>query len=89
MLSMRFVDRVRAESETLYKKLQYFENLLNEWLNFQRTWMYLENIFNSADIALKMGGDAKRFFQIDNLWKDIMKQTNSNPLISRVMAGYN
>lgn len=89
MLSMRFIDRVRAESEVLYKKLQYFENLLNEWINFQRSWMYLENIFNSADIANKMGADGKRFFQIDNLWKDIMKHTHSNPLISRVTAGYN
>ncbi len=51
--------------------------------------MYLENIFNSADIANKMGADAKRFFQIDNLWKEIMKYTHSNPLISRVTAGYN
>jgi hypothetical protein len=34
MLSMRFIDRVRTESEVLYKKLQYFENLLNEWINF-------------------------------------------------------
>jgi hypothetical protein len=35
--------------------------------------MYLENIFNSADIASKMVSDAKKFFHIDNMWRDFMK----------------
>lgn len=55
ILGARFVDIIRPEVESLYKKLNYIENLMNEWQNFQRTWMYLENIFNGSDIASKMG----------------------------------
>ena len=65
VLGARFVDIIRGEVDAFYKKLQYLENLLEEWGTFQRTWMYLENIFNSSDIASKMGQDAKRFQQID------------------------
>ena len=31
ILGARFVDNIRADVETYYKKLQYIENLLNEW----------------------------------------------------------
>lgn len=55
VLGARFVDIIREQVEQLYRKLQYLENLLNEWQTFQRTWMYLENIFNGSDIAQKMG----------------------------------
>lgn len=88
MLANRFIERVRPESETLYRKLQYLENLFVEWMAFQRSWIYLENIFNSADIANKLGADSKRFFNLDRQWKEIMKQTNANPMISRVISGY-
>jgi dynein heavy chain len=55
MLNNRYIERVKAETEVLYKRLQYLENLLDEWVAFQRSWIYLENIFYSADIASKMG----------------------------------
>ncbi len=45
----------------LYKRLQYLDNLLAEWMQLQRQWLYLENIFSSADISAKLGSDAKRF----------------------------
>jgi dynein heavy chain len=61
MLSNRFVERVRGDVAMLYKRLQYLDNLLAEWMQLQRQWLYLENIFSSADISAKLGSDAKRF----------------------------
>lgn len=55
VLGARFVDIIREDVEALFKKLQYIENLLNEWQTFQRTWIYLENIMNGSDIAQKLG----------------------------------
>ena len=88
MLNNRFIERVKTETEILFKKLQYLENLLIEWTQLQRQWIYLENIFNSADIASKMGQDAKRFSHVDTMWKEIMKQTNANPSVLKMIQGY-
>jgi dynein heavy chain len=61
LLAARFVDQIRAEVEKFYKKLTYLENLLNEWMETQRSWMYLENIFNSPDIVKSLASEAKKF----------------------------
>jgi dynein heavy chain, axonemal len=46
----KFVVEIRDDVELWEKKLGYLGFLIDEWTNFQRTWMYLENIFNAADI---------------------------------------
>jgi len=90
MLSNRFIaDTIKNNTEILYKKLQFLENLLNEWFSFQRSWMYLENIFTSADIASKMQSDSKKFQTVDTMWRDFMRGTHNNPSASRVLSGYN
>lgn len=61
---------------------------MEEWMELQRQWIYLENIFGSADIAAKMGADAKRFQQVNNLWHEVMKNVNANPSVSKMIAGY-
>ena len=48
ILGARFVDIIRADVEVFYKKLQYFESLFEEWQICQRSWIYLENIFNGG-----------------------------------------
>lgn len=88
MLANKFVGRCRGEVEVLYRKLQYLDSMMEEWMELQRQWIYLENIFGSADIASKMGADAKRFQQVDHLWKEVMKNVNANPSVSKMVAGY-
>ena len=61
VLGARFVDVIRADVESFYKKLQIIESLFEEWQTCQRTWMYLENIFSGSDLASKLGPDAKKF----------------------------
>lgn len=50
MMGSKHVVEIRDDVETWEKRLGYISDVIDEWLVFQRTWMYLENIFNSEDI---------------------------------------
>lgn len=49
-LGSKFVNEIRSFVAWWEKRLSYISDLLDEWLIFQKTWMYLENIFNAEDI---------------------------------------
>jgi len=42
ILASRFVGGIRAEVEKVEKQLNLFSETLDEWLNVQKNWMYLE-----------------------------------------------
>lgn len=41
---------LQAQVEEWERKLQVFSRTLDEWLNCQRNWLYLEQIFSTPDI---------------------------------------
>ena len=71
--------------DRFYRKLTYLETLLDEWLTCQKSWMYLETIFNSPDIQKSLASDTKKFMQVDSVWKQTMKGVNDNPLAMRAI----
>ena len=74
ILNARYNDSLKAEVDAFYKKLSHLEEMLEEWLNCQRVYMYLENILKSPDIARNLGTEKMRkFFSVDSSWVEIMK----------------
>lgn len=47
-------------------------DVLEEWAKCQGEWMYLQPIFDSADIAKQLPNESKKFKTVDTTWKHTM-----------------
>lgn len=45
--------------------LKRMSDILEEWAKCQMNWMYLQPIFDSADISKQLPGESKKFKQVD------------------------
>lgn len=52
--------------------------VLEEWLTCQRSWLYLEPIFSSDDINQQLPVEGKRYQQMEQTWRRIMKSAFNN-----------
>lgn len=86
ILASRFADNIRSEVEHYNKKLSYLEELIDEWMECQKGWTYLESIFHSPDISKSLPSETKKFAQLDQSWKIIMKDINMNPQCSKIIS---
>ncbi|KAA0194622.1 Dynein heavy chain 6 axonemal [Fasciolopsis buskii] len=54
-----------------------------EWLQCQRSWLYLESIFSAPDIQRQLPSEAKSFMAVDKSYKDVMRKVQKVPLAMR------
>uniref|UniRef100_A0A8D3C1H3 Dynein, axonemal, heavy chain 1 n=1 Tax=Scophthalmus maximus TaxID=52904 RepID=A0A8D3C1H3_SCOMX len=66
---------------TWESKLRMTQDVLEEWLTCQRSWLYLEPIFSSDDITQQLPVEGKRYQQMDQTWKRIMLSAFNNPKV--------
>ena len=85
ILASRFVGGIRSEVEKVERQLNLFAESLDEWINVQKTWMYLEPIFSAPDIQRQLPVEAKMFFTCDKQYKEIMRRTKDRP--NALLAG--
>lgn len=72
MLGSPFIKPLEAEAREWSTRLQSIQDIMDEWLKVQATWMYLESIFNSEDIIAQMPEEGRKFAIVDAIWKEIM-----------------
>jgi dynein heavy chain len=81
MLGSKHVREIRDEVEDWERKLGYVSDVIDEWLAFQKAWMYLENIFNAEDIQTQLKNETKQFLLVDKFWKDHMTRAKKEPRV--------
>jgi len=70
----RFEDRINEWSA----QLSLVSDVLEEWIKVQRSWMYLQPIFDSADIQKQLPKEYKRFSTVDKNWRATMDAARRN-----------
>jgi len=73
--SLPIKDRV----DSMLMSLKLFGDTLEEWLQCQSDWMYLESIFSAPDIQRQLPNEAKMFMEVDKAFKSAMRKTNAFP----------
>ena len=77
ILTSRFGDHIRRKVEVFNSdSLGKFEMLIDEWMEFQKGWTYLESIFHSSDISKNLPNETKKFNYCDQSWKNIMRDVS-------------
>ena len=79
MCASPFVKPFEEDAKAWSATLNTLQDLLDNWLKCQSTWLYLEPIFSSEDIVKQMPEEGEKFRQVDNEWRDIMKMTQQAP----------
>eukprot|EP00435_Cladocopium_sp_Y103_P046086 s1680_g13.t1 len=67
-------------------RLMRVSETLEEWLKCQKSWMYLQPIFDSDDIMRQLPTEGKRFKHVDATWRQEMINTRENPKIIDICA---
>eukprot|EP01031_Cornospumella_fuschlensis_P043261 gene43261-52876_t len=81
MLGSRYVRGVQDRVDEWEKKLAQLSETLDEWVVCQRSWMYLENIFNAEDIQKQLPAESQKFLVVDRSWKAIMNRSHNDPKV--------
>ncbi|XP_050297987.1 dynein axonemal heavy chain 3 [Anthonomus grandis grandis] len=70
-----YVKAFEAAMQSWEEKLISMQDILEQWLQCQATWMYLEPIFSSEDIMRQMPTEARHFKTVDRVWRAIQAHT--------------
>ncbi|TPX54258.1 hypothetical protein SeMB42_g00367 [Synchytrium endobioticum] len=80
--SLAFSPFKKAFSERILSwetKLKMVQEVLEEWMQCQRQYLYLSPVFSSDDIVTQLPVESKRFQTMDRTWRRVMTQAKARP----------
>uniref|UniRef100_A0A8C9TU55 Dynein axonemal heavy chain 10 n=1 Tax=Scleropages formosus TaxID=113540 RepID=A0A8C9TU55_SCLFO len=83
MVGSRFVGPFLVSVQQWERNLSLISEVIEVWMIVQRKWMYLESIFIGGDIRSQLPEEARKFDNIDKMFKKIMMETMKDPGIKR------
>lgn len=69
---------------TWESKLVMTQDVMDEWLQCQRQWLYLEPIFSSEDINRQLPVESKRYQTMERIWRKVMNSAKGNPQVREI-----
>jgi dynein heavy chain len=75
----RYCAPIKNRVDDMEHSLKLFGETLEEWIECQKAWMYLESIFSAPDIQRQLPAEAKMFLEVDKSFKDAMRKTYAFP----------
>ncbi|CAJ1990204.1 dynein heavy chain [Leishmania donovani] len=71
------------------RSLNLISDILEQWLECQRAWRYLEPILNSEDIAMQLPRLSTLFEKVDRTWRRVMGNAHAQPNALEYCIGTN
>lgn len=79
ILGNRFVKVMRPDAEKVKKELNILDEAVKQWVEVQRQWCYLENIFAGGSIKTYLPEEAKVFDQVNKIFLQLNLKANRTP----------
>lgn len=89
MRNSPYIKPFEAQIKQWEQKLLMTQEIIDEWLKVQATWLYLEPIFSSEDIMNQMPEEGKKFKFVDQAWRKTMNKVNEDRHILKVTEIFN
>jgi dynein heavy chain len=70
-----FTDQIKTWSDDLI----LISNIIEEWNKCQKSWIYLQPVFDSGDIAKDIPTEYKKFTMTDRMFRELMQSIDKGP----------
>jgi dynein heavy chain len=81
MSSNRYSAPFREDLQYWLASLSTVSDVVDQWVQVQNLWIYMEAVFSSGDIAKQLPQEAKRFSGIDKNFMKVTAKALENPLV--------